>query len=1524
MVAGQAVDIQLKILQTLLSILTYCKDMHGDALGTALLLCFKLQDSRVSVVSSTAAATLRQAIMVVFDRVTSDANAEKTEKVVLATEPPEEIAITPAAMDAYLILWDLCLLTTSSPASSGLSLWSPAEKEKPRLLKLSSLQRTFGLELIESILSGYDGVVKKHPELLFLLRHDLHPLVLRLQAEKPSFPVALRICRIIYVLIRHYADQLPSECETYLLSLIRMGTGDAEDDKKEAKKDPKKDLVAPWQHVLSLEVLRGISGDPALLRAIWTQYDKAEGTPDLFAKLVSAFGRLVNDKPQLLGVSSQIHGLGVPQSAAAEHANAGYLDMGIGMMASAASAGVSTVTAMIGPTGGGLGQHSTMKQRLIEQHDKAEAPPVPETYPYLLAVQSLDAIAESIPNGVAQADTRDTACGMAESAWPALLAALSYLMSTELSDQLFAEVLTALQDFTIACGELGLSTPRDAFINTLARYAVPPPVVSAMQSYFENGPQQKSGGTADALGLAALGVGGGPASPPSLSERNLACLRSLVGVAQTLASSLGPGWHDVLETLQNANYLLSMARKPNARRTTSGQPPPTPPPGSGRSSQDGNTVRPEALQDLDTETIQAAVTALFERSRELDDEAFTIFITALCKLSSEMIGMNPVVDLTKSPTTPAGLLSPGADSGRRRTSGINISQSIKSGERSFGLSKLRAVAVLNLPRLIASDPSVGWTEVTQHLLKVARHVSAPSAIRLQASETLSELLLTALRTVPEPRVQHQVFDVLVLQVDVNPVSNTVATDYEVRSSGFATLNQILESSGHSLEVGWPTIFGMLDSVCKKPEVNEGGRHVPHRGDANLVRIAFPSLTLICTDFLSSLDATAMRQCIACLGFFGKQQEDVNITLAAIGLLWNVSDKVQGESKELWLYLLTELLELARDSRLEVRTGAMQTLFRCVELYGADLSSEMWDDVLWKVVFPLLETMRSDESQVLALTSVGSIFGTFGPKIASLPSNSKVFETLFERLKLSFISEPRQCSTASLKVLERVVAATEKGAPQLDHTWNTFSSMGAALSDGEPYTQDNLVALVRVAALLHDRLEWTDDRGKQLSSILRAVIAYSRSPDYRPDVDSMSPLQEAVAELVAKSTHFGASLVLSDLAEFSSLAYVGDGTGKLSYVALSKFAMPKMADVYERTADRDALYDDGTIESVIGAYALPIKLKYDCPSANKWGSDPPLWRTAMTTFVRVLKVLTSNLEGKRLETLEKQRFEAIWGQVMDVFAGVLLADDGGDSADPEDEAFVLPILEQLQAAVGPRLADPRIPDRVVSAYAETLRKASVLYHYDVRAPGGTTAPVVAEPQEKTRYWAFDHLIASSSQRGNNDKRVTSLFVPSLLRRLEATLRHFLSDAKLRGQMPFSRVREEEILYVLRHLVTMTLWEGSVPIPDGDGESPTALAKASAASSRAHLFAYYPLLLELAFVPAHLPAMWILPSEHVRLFAGVEPRVNGERGEGEDSEDGEEDARDGTDLIEVSARDLARRCLELVGLELGLSSARAARV
>ena len=848
-----------------------------------------------------------------------------------------------------------------------------------------------------------------------------------------------------------------------------------------------------------------------------------------------------------------------------------------------------------------------LTDRRIEQHDKVEAPSIPETYIYLLALQSLDAVAEGIYVAMGQSNQNDVADrGMAESAWPALLAALSYCLGTNLADSLFAEVLSAVQDFTVACGLLGLTTPRDAFISTLGKYAVPPPVVSAMQSYMEGGQSSRITGafTADALGLSSL-AGGGQTGPPSLSERNLACLRSIVTTARILAPSLRDAWHDVLEILQNANFLLVTRRPTIQKRNVTGASPQIPQ-SPGLPSTPPEAGKPEIFVDLDTETIQNDINILFDGSRDMDDEAFMVFIDALQQLSSQMIGglEGKDADIVHLNEMPAFLMSPGGES-KRRTSGIHVGHSIKSGERSFSLTKLRIVAMINLKRLVTADSKVGWDPTTQHLLAVARHPTAPATIRLQASDALAELLLGAIRIGKESRTQHQVFDVLVKQVDVAPVSQIVSTDYDVRSSGFSTLNQILESSGHSLEVGWKTIFGMLNDVCSDPVVRKalanstpaldghGRPSTMSKGNANLVRIAFPSLNIICTDFLSSLDADSMQDCITCLGGFGTQKEDVNIALAAIGLLWNVSDAVQAGSAELkllWISLLAELLELARDKRLEVRSGAMQTLFRCIELYGSTTTSESWRDIFEEIIFPLLNTAKGDESAILALTSAGNIFNVFLSPLSSLPQFRDFYPRFTARLQSAFANEPRKCGSAALNSIERVLLATANPAVStnldvrefiLDTTWTAFLEMAHCLSSSDEYTQDNLLALVRVASLLHGQMTWNDERVTRFSEITTSIMTYDKSPQYRSDVDVMSPLQASVTELMSTSSHLGTAIVLADLAKFASLAYTRDETAKPSFVAVCKYAMPKAAEVFGKHSAEQALYDNGTVDSVLG-------------------------------------------------------------------------------------------------------------------------------------------------------------------------------------------------------------------------------------------------------------------------------------------------------------------------------------------------------
>jgi hypothetical protein len=71
-----------------------------------------------------------------------------------------------------------------------------------------------------------------------------------LLGEKPTFPIALRVCRLIFLLIRSFSAQLPAEVENYLSILIKLGMGESDDDHK-------KEVVQPWFRVLALEIIRG-------------------------------------------------------------------------------------------------------------------------------------------------------------------------------------------------------------------------------------------------------------------------------------------------------------------------------------------------------------------------------------------------------------------------------------------------------------------------------------------------------------------------------------------------------------------------------------------------------------------------------------------------------------------------------------------------------------------------------------------------------------------------------------------------------------------------------------------------------------------------------------------------------------------------------------------------------------------------------------------------------------------------------------------------------------------------------------------------------------------------------------------------------------------------------------------------------------------------------------------------------------------------------------------------------------------
>ncbi|KAJ7795276.1 hypothetical protein B0H14DRAFT_3496194 [Mycena olivaceomarginata] len=259
---------------TLLTLVTNFPAVHGDLLGEALLLCFTLQESKITVVSSTAAATLRQLVMFVFDKmVNEDRRDDPDPSQWLNMKLPNGTtkSLGPSARDAFSVFEDLCLLANS---------------EKPNFLKLEFLHKTFALKLIESVLTSYHDLFRKHTEPVLLLQLHLCPLFLK-----------------------QFACELETEAEIFLTPLIKI-VADDHSEQPELVQHPQ------WMCVLAMEIMRGLCSDTELMRNIWARYNAHHLGSNIFTVLITALKCLVTEKPIYLGVQSKLR---LPDVAVLQH-----------------------------------------------------------------------------------------------------------------------------------------------------------------------------------------------------------------------------------------------------------------------------------------------------------------------------------------------------------------------------------------------------------------------------------------------------------------------------------------------------------------------------------------------------------------------------------------------------------------------------------------------------------------------------------------------------------------------------------------------------------------------------------------------------------------------------------------------------------------------------------------------------------------------------------------------------------------------------------------------------------------------------------------------------------------------------------------------------------------------------------------------------------------------------------------------------------------------------------------------------
>lgn len=227
---------ELKLLQTVTLLISSNNVIHGDGLAKSLALCFRLHFTKNQTVNNAASATIRQLTSFVFERAqteSEDQELQSTPKVGVKYErlkttsrnPPE--TLQPFAKDAFLLFQDFLQLVNGDQP-----FW---------LIGLVEMTRTFGLELLEIVLTNFPKIFYQHEEFLFLLKEKVCPLVIKLfspnikykphhQAQmqasqqlsndslsnsstfsdKPIFPISIRLLRIVAVLVQNYYSLLVS------------------------------------------------------------------------------------------------------------------------------------------------------------------------------------------------------------------------------------------------------------------------------------------------------------------------------------------------------------------------------------------------------------------------------------------------------------------------------------------------------------------------------------------------------------------------------------------------------------------------------------------------------------------------------------------------------------------------------------------------------------------------------------------------------------------------------------------------------------------------------------------------------------------------------------------------------------------------------------------------------------------------------------------------------------------------------------------------------------------------------------------------------------------------------------------------------------------------------------------------------------------------------------------------------------------------------------------------------------------
>jgi hypothetical protein len=1294
-----------------------------------------------------------------------------------------------------------------------------AEDRKTHFVQFASLSQDASLELIWSSINSGPQLFSSHAELGSLIQTNLLPLITRALSERLSFPMTLRCLRVLNLILTNFLAKFPAESEVALGLLTQSLDPDASPSwKRAAAMEILRDFFVDGTRVIEAYAMYDMTeGGKPIVQDILSS----------FVRLSTEKPSVIGLGQQSSAPAGPVAKDGSSEQASVETVGsmAGIITSALGVAESNVS-GISSkwsiprtpcldqldkadppglpetyiyalVLECLGSLSEGLAKAILP---LTVQHERSKTKGQPATNGQAADGQSSTGRGRShsfrkrtVPLNPLEQErhagpTKVKAVnGLVESCWPAVLATSSTFLNAALDDQYYRSLIKAYQRFAQVAGLLRLSTARDALMTTLGKAAVPPHVLNAATAEPPKTPTNESPRTfsnpkgllsVDALISQASTLSidrdrRGSTEPPKsmLTTRNLLCLRAQLNLAIALGPTLDTAFAVVVDTLRQADAVLSTTTPQHMVR-------------QGLATSNKGSESPNVVQAFTNEVtaVEAAASRLLESTADYPNDAFMNVLTTFCGLLHGKPNASPRLDQTSPPPTSSTM---------SRTfsglTGINSYSEMQMRDYKFVLPKLGSLAELNVARFVSDEPQdSGWNILIEELTTLASNNTTPKEARRSATTVLCKLAAEIIAEVSDDEkatrsvIQRRTLAVLLRLIDgiYSEDGDLTSSDVDVQGFVVDALRAILERCGESLVAGWNRTIAILSSVFERTgappsRYDDEEAHIDWENvskdlvSVQLGKAAFAATQLLCSDFLSPLSHAVMPSLIELLHRFAGQNEDLNISLTTITMIWNVSDfllrsaekvevdRVCRQAKEAdeaeeeiaalaresssaqWLLLLLRLQDVISSSDKEIRKAAFQTLCSIFKDNGQQLSPGAWDltlrSIILRIAFFDSFLYRDDgagqtSSQVKAqpdeaistaiISGTSEIIAQHLELIEQVAQIASLWEAFLSRMEAYLDLDKYKLNAAVFRALYSILSRITTGSKTLNgpmyRTLHLWLKRNPAIveADGKESNQDTLIAYVDVGAELYrlTQQSMSTSQTRTLVENLYLSLRNSDGPRYGADISSLSPLQSKVSELLKAVRSDTPSTLIVVAAKIITLHHdTTEGrtaSEKPTFVAMVSESIDWLRQLVKDRVDDFDLVDSGVIVNVLQNLRHLIEEKYLFKLEYK---GTPLWRNATSTAVALCKPILGQCANPRLDQSVKI---SVWQEFVGITSAIVKA-KGLEQIEDEDKIYTdqlgdIESFTSIRSVLTPGLGQKDLPDEVRMHYVRALFEASVIH------------------------------------------------------------------------------------------------------------------------------------------------------------------------------------------------------------------------